>query len=70
MDYSAAFQISATGMAVEKLRLDVTAANIANMHTAAATPGQVYQPAATGRPWRARAATKASKAWLLVLRGT
>jgi flagellar basal-body rod protein FlgC len=31
-------------MAVEKLRLDVTAANIANMHTAAASPGQVYRP--------------------------
>lgn len=44
MDYNAAFQISASGMAVEKLRLDVTAANIANMHTAAATAAQAYQP--------------------------
>jgi flagellar basal-body rod protein FlgC len=44
MDYHAAFQISASGMALEKMRLDVTAANIANMNTAAASAGQVYQP--------------------------
>jgi flagellar basal-body rod protein FlgC len=44
MDYHAAFQISATGMAVEKLRLDVTAANIANMHSAAPSADQVYRP--------------------------
>jgi flagellar basal-body rod protein FlgC len=44
MDYSAAFQISATGMAVEKLRLDVTAANIANMNTAAANGAALYRP--------------------------
>ena len=44
MDYSAGFQISASGMAVEKLRLDITAANIANMHTAATSAGQVYRP--------------------------
>lgn len=44
MDYHAAFQISASGMAFEKMRLDVTAANIANMNTAAASAGQVYQP--------------------------
>ena len=44
MDYHAAFQISASGMAVEKMRLDVTAANIANMNTAAASAGQVFQP--------------------------
>lgn len=44
MDYNAAFQISASGMAVEKMRLDVTAANIANMHSAAASAGKVYQP--------------------------
>ncbi len=44
MDYNAAFQISASGMAVEKLRLDVTAANIANMNSAAATAAQAYRP--------------------------
>ncbi|NRR31466.1 flagellar basal body rod protein FlgC [Oxalobacteraceae bacterium] len=44
MDYSAAFQISASGMAVEKLRLDVTAANIANMNSAAASAAQAYRP--------------------------
>jgi flagellar basal-body rod protein FlgC len=44
MDYNAAFQISATGMSLEKMRLDVTAANLANMNVAAASPSQVYQP--------------------------
>ncbi len=44
MDYSAAFQISASGMTVEKMRLDVTAANIANMHNAATSPANVYRP--------------------------
>lgn len=44
MDYNAAFQISATGMAVEKLRLDVTAANIANMNSAAPSAAQAYSP--------------------------
>lgn len=44
MDYSAGFQISATGMAVEKLRLNITAANIANMHSAATNVGSVYKP--------------------------
>lgn len=44
MDYSAAFQISASGMAVEKLRLDITAANIANMNNAAPSAAAAYQP--------------------------
>lgn len=44
MDYHALFQISASGMAVEKTRLDVTAANIANMHSAAPSADQVYRP--------------------------
>lgn len=44
MDYNAAFQISATGMALEKMRLDATAANLANMNVAAPNAGQVYQP--------------------------
>lgn len=44
MDYSAVFQISASGMAVEKLRLDVTAANIANMNNAAPSAAAAYQP--------------------------
>ena len=44
MDYSASFQISATGMAVEKLRLDVSTANIANMNSTAASAAQLYRP--------------------------
>jgi len=44
MDYRAAFQISAAGMATEKLRLDVTTLNLANMHAAGASADQVYRP--------------------------
>jgi flagellar basal-body rod protein FlgC len=44
MDYNSAFHISASGMAVEKARLDVTAANIANMHSAANSADAVYRP--------------------------
>lgn len=44
MDYHAAFQISASGMALEKMRMDVTAANIANMNSAAANPDRVFRP--------------------------
>jgi flagellar basal-body rod protein FlgC len=44
MDYSASFQISSSGMALEKLRFDVTVANLANMHSSAASAAQVYQP--------------------------
>lgn len=44
MDYRAAFQISAAGMALEKLRVDVTALNLANMHTTAAGEAGLYRP--------------------------
>jgi flagellar basal-body rod protein FlgC len=44
MDYHAAFHISAAGMATEKLRLDVTAMNLANMHSAGTSASQVYRP--------------------------
>jgi flagellar basal-body rod protein FlgC len=44
MDYNSAFHISASGMAVEKMRLEITAANIANMHSAAASADAVYRP--------------------------
>lgn len=44
MDYASGFQISATGMAVEKMRLDITTANIANMHSAGTSAGEVYKP--------------------------
>ena len=45
MDYNASFAISATGMAVEKLRLDVAAANLASMHSSAPSVDQLYRPA-------------------------
>jgi len=44
MDLFAAFAISGSGMSVEKTRLDVTALNIANMHSTRAGSGQLYQP--------------------------
>jgi flagellar basal-body rod protein FlgC len=44
MDYLTSFHISASGMTLEKTRLDVTAANIANMHSAGTNPGSVYRP--------------------------
>jgi flagellar basal-body rod protein FlgC len=44
MDYHTSFRISASGMAVEKLRLDLTATNLANMHSSAAAVDQLYQP--------------------------
>ncbi|MBI1890117.1 MAG: flagellar basal body rod protein FlgC [Burkholderiales bacterium] len=44
MDYNISFQISATGMSVEKLRMDVTAMNLANMHSTAASMDQLYKP--------------------------
>lgn len=44
MSYQAAFDISASGMAVEKLRLDLTAANLANMNQAAPSASAAYQP--------------------------
>lgn len=44
MDYSQAFEISASGMTLEKLRIDVTALNIANMHSTAAPDGTLFRP--------------------------
>jgi len=44
MDYSQAFEISASGMTVEKLRIDLTAVNIANMHTTAGADGTLFRP--------------------------
>jgi len=44
MDYRNAFAISASGMSVEKLRLDVTAANLANIHSGKKVDGTMFQP--------------------------
>lgn len=44
MDYQRSFALSAAGMAVERTRVEVAAANLANAHTVQA-PGQAaYQP--------------------------
>lgn len=44
MDYMASFDISASGMAVEKMRLDIMALNLANANTTRADGGGVYKP--------------------------
>jgi flagellar basal-body rod protein FlgC len=44
MDYRAIFQISASGMDVEKLRLETAALNLANMHATAGANGTSYKP--------------------------
>jgi len=44
MDYFAAFAISGSGMATEKLRLDVTAVNIANANSVRGPDGALFRP--------------------------
>lgn len=44
MDYRSAFEISAAGMSLERARVDVTAMNLANMHSARTAEGSLYQP--------------------------
>jgi flagellar basal-body rod protein FlgC len=44
MDYSSIFQVSAAGMRVEKLRLDVTAMNIANINVSRSEAGGLFKP--------------------------
>jgi flagellar basal-body rod protein FlgC len=44
MDYRNAFAISATGMNVEKMRLDVTAVNLANVNSTRGADGKLFQP--------------------------
>ncbi len=66
MDYSAAFQISASGMSIEKLRLDVATANIANINTPASSAGQVYQPLRViGKAVPLSFSQEYGKAWVL-----
>jgi len=44
MDYRAAFQISASGMTLEKTRLDVTSMNLANVHSTKSADGKLFRP--------------------------
>lgn len=44
MDYRNAFAISATGMNVEKMRLDITAVNLANVHSTKGPDGKLFRP--------------------------
>jgi len=44
MDYLSSFAISASGLNVEKARLDATAVNIANIHSTRSIDGGPYRP--------------------------
>ena len=44
MDYFSTWAISASGMTVEKLRLDVIALNLANVNSTRGPSGALYQP--------------------------
>lgn len=44
MNYLQAFAISASGLAVEKTRVDVTAVNLANANSTRSTEGAVFRP--------------------------
>ncbi|WP_332879666.1 flagellar basal body rod protein FlgC [Massilia sp. S19_KUP03_FR1] len=44
MDYRNAFAISASGMTVEKIRLDTIAVNLANIHSTRGADGKAFQP--------------------------
>lgn len=44
MNYFGAFEISASGMSFERLRLDVAAANLANANSTRDAQGALYQP--------------------------
>jgi len=44
MDFTSIFNISASGMSVEKARLDIAAINLANVNTTRSTNGQLFKP--------------------------
>ncbi len=44
MDYSQAFAISASGMTLERTRVEVASLNLANANTVAGPEGRTYQP--------------------------
>lgn len=44
MDYLSAFEISASGMAVERARLDATAINLANANSTRGIDGTLFRP--------------------------
>lgn len=44
MDYQNAFAISSAGMSVERMRVEVSALNLANANTVADSGGAVFQP--------------------------
>lgn len=44
MDYRSAFQISASGMTLEKLRVDVASVNLANVHSTRGADGKLFRP--------------------------
>jgi flagellar basal-body rod protein FlgC len=71
MDYLAAFAISGSGMAVEKLRLDVTAVNLANVNSSKGADGAMFRPLRVVSGVRADPRFEAAmRAWGVQLGGT
>jgi flagellar basal-body rod protein FlgC len=44
MDYTALFEISATGMDFQRMRMEAIASNLANVNTTRGVNGSLYQP--------------------------
>ena len=44
MDYTALFEISATGMDFQRMRMEAIASNLANVNTTRGVTGSLYQP--------------------------
>jgi flagellar basal-body rod protein FlgC len=44
MDYTALFEVSATGMDFQRMRMEIIASNLANVNTTRGQNGSLYQP--------------------------
>jgi len=66
MDYLSAFDISASGMSVEKLRMDMISLNLANTQTTRTAEGGPYKPLAlVTRPSATQFSVQLDKAYAL-----
>ena len=66
MDYLSAFEISASGMTVEKLRMDLISLNLANAQTTRTAEGGPYKPLTlVARPSESQFSVQLDKAYAL-----
>lgn len=66
MDYLSAFDISASGMSVEKLRMDLISLNLANSQTTRTADGGPYRPLAlVARPSASQFSVQLDRAYAL-----